>query len=119
MLKLLNADDYVPRTIHDIVYHSDRSKEAIEEIVEGYVPFPTAGKNGIILWGVPAQCVSSSANLSLSACLRPATTANARFNSASESTFACAIARTPFLIQKCYFHAVGMGNRKDGARAYC
>ena len=52
MLKLLNADDYVPRTIHDIVYHSDRSKEAIEEIVEGYVPFPTAGKNGIILWGV-------------------------------------------------------------------
>ena len=52
MLKLLNADDYVPRTIQDIVYHSDRSREAIEEIVEGYVPFPTAGKNGIILWGV-------------------------------------------------------------------
>ena len=81
MLKLLNADDYVPRTIHDIVYHSDRSKEAIEEIVEGYVPFPTAGKNGIILWGVPAQCVSSSASLSLSASLRSLRIDSVRLNS--------------------------------------
>ena len=52
MLSILNADDYVPRTIYDIVYHSDKSREAIEEIVEGHIPFPSAGKNGILLWGV-------------------------------------------------------------------
>ena len=41
---------------------------------------------------IPAQCVSSRANLSLPACLRPAMVPSARFNSCSVSIFACAIA---------------------------
>jgi hypothetical protein len=44
-----------------------------------------------------AQCVSSSANLSLTACLRPLTIPNAHLSSCSESTFACSIAQIPLV----------------------
>ena len=49
---MLKADHYKPQTIYDFVYCSEHSRELIEEIVEGHIPFPSAGKNGIILWGI-------------------------------------------------------------------
>jgi hypothetical protein len=60
---------------------------------------------------MPAQCVSSSASLSLSAYLRVAQTAKARFNSRSVSTFACAIGKISYSMRKAYFPKRRMGNR--------
>ena len=43
--------DYTPTTIGDIVFACDVSKDIIEGIVDGSLPFPIAGKNGIIIYG--------------------------------------------------------------------
>jgi DNA polymerase III delta prime subunit len=45
------ANKYAPKTIDDIVYHSDRERDLIKSIVNGTMPFPNT-KCGILLYGV-------------------------------------------------------------------
>lgn len=54
MMTIMNIDieRYVPKTIADVVFHSASQKEKIEDIVNGYMPFPFSGKNGILLYGI-------------------------------------------------------------------
>ena len=49
---LVNIASYIPTTIADVVFHSPSEKEKIEDIVNGYMPFPFSGKNGILLYGL-------------------------------------------------------------------
>jgi DNA polymerase III gamma/tau subunit len=51
-MKLLDANAYQPNSINDIIFGSDEGKTRIYEIVEGRKPFPSNGKNGILLYGV-------------------------------------------------------------------
>jgi DNA polymerase III gamma/tau subunit len=51
-MKLLDANAYQPNSIDDIIFGSDEGKTRIYEIVEGRKPFPSNGKNGILLYGV-------------------------------------------------------------------
>ncbi|MBT8515569.1 AAA family ATPase [Polynucleobacter paneuropaeus] len=51
-MKLLDANAYQPNSINDIIFGSDEGKTRIDEIVEGRKPFPSNGKNGILLYGV-------------------------------------------------------------------
>ncbi len=44
--------DYKPKSIADIVFGNDMSKQTIEDIVSGVMPFPFSGKTGILLYGV-------------------------------------------------------------------
>lgn len=43
---------FTPKTIDDFLYSSNHARETIENIVNGSVPFPYAGKNGILLHGL-------------------------------------------------------------------
>jgi DNA polymerase III gamma/tau subunit len=43
---------FEPKTIGDFLYSSKQARETIANIVNGSVPFPYAGKNGILLYGV-------------------------------------------------------------------
>ena len=55
---------YSPKTINDIVYPSESSKQLIEELVKGLRPFPIpAGKCGILLHGIPGTGKSALAKL--------------------------------------------------------
>lgn len=47
----MNANNYEPATVNDIVYGSEESKLRIEEIVDGHIPFPFFGKCAILLYG--------------------------------------------------------------------
>lgn len=49
---IIDIKRYVPKTIADVVFHSASEKEKIEDIVNGYMPFPFSGKNGILLYGL-------------------------------------------------------------------
>ncbi len=51
-MKLLDANAYQPNSINDIIFGSEEGKARIYEIVEGRKPFPSNGKNGILLYGV-------------------------------------------------------------------
>lgn len=44
--------DYTPKTISDIVYHDDASEQLIHDLIHNIRPYPYAGKNGILLYGV-------------------------------------------------------------------
>lgn len=46
------AFDYTPMSISDIVYSKDATKQLIADLVTNKVPYPYAGKNGILLYGV-------------------------------------------------------------------
>jgi len=46
-----NFKDYTPKQISDIVFGNPASERAIIDIVGGHVPFPSAGVNGILLYG--------------------------------------------------------------------
>jgi replication-associated recombination protein RarA len=48
----MDAINYEPKTIADIVFGNDNSKQTIEDIVSGVMPFPCSGKTGILLYGV-------------------------------------------------------------------
>ena len=54
---------YTPKTIKDIVFASDDSRDLIESIVDGSLPFPVSGKNGIILYGAYGTGKTALANL--------------------------------------------------------
>lgn len=44
--------DYTPKTIADIVYHDDATEKLVHDLVHNFQPYPYAGKNGILLYGV-------------------------------------------------------------------
>lgn len=48
----ISVDQYQPKTINDIVFGNPASKLEIELITQGRKPFPTFGKNGILIHGM-------------------------------------------------------------------
>lgn len=55
--------DYTPQTIDDVIFPSDDSEDLITGIVDGSIPFPYSGKNGIILHGINGTGKTVLANL--------------------------------------------------------
>ena len=49
---LVNIDVYVPKDIKDVIFNSASEKQTVMDIVNGNMPFPFAGKNGILLYGL-------------------------------------------------------------------
>lgn len=43
--------NYEPQNINEVVFGNDESKQLIEEIISGGMPFPFSGKTGILLYG--------------------------------------------------------------------
>ena len=43
--------NYQPQNINEVVFGNDESKQLIDEIVSGDLPFPFSGKTGILLYG--------------------------------------------------------------------
>jgi len=48
---LIEIEKYLPKQVSDVVFHTDVERDKIKDIVKGYLPFPFAGKNGILLYG--------------------------------------------------------------------
>ena len=49
---ITSIPDYTPTRIGDVIFPCADSQDLIEGIVDGTIPFPLSGKNGIILHGV-------------------------------------------------------------------
>jgi len=49
---LIDIERYMPKSLPDVVFHSATEQEKVEDIVQGYMPFPFSGKNGILLYGM-------------------------------------------------------------------
>ncbi len=47
----MDQNKYQPQTISEIVFGNDESRQLIEDIVSGELPFPFEGKTGILLYG--------------------------------------------------------------------
>lgn len=54
---------YTPVVLNDIVYHSEETREMIEDCVSGANGFPASGKNGILLYGVNGTGKSALAKI--------------------------------------------------------
>ena len=48
----MSFKDYTPQSIGDIVFANDHDENLLMDIVNGHRPFPSGGKNGILLYGV-------------------------------------------------------------------
>jgi transcriptional regulator with AAA-type ATPase domain len=61
-----------PKTIGDIVFPNEASKELIEQLVNGQRPFPISeGKCGILIYGISGTGKSDLAKISNHAVLMP------------------------------------------------
>lgn len=47
----MNATKYQPQTVAEFVFGNDDSRQLIEDITTGVLPFPFEGKTGILLYG--------------------------------------------------------------------
>jgi DNA polymerase III delta prime subunit len=47
----MNATKYQPQTVAEVVFGNDESRQLIDDIVSGVLPFPFEGKTGILLYG--------------------------------------------------------------------
>ena len=56
-------NEYAPKSVDDIVFANDDDKSLVMDIVNGDLPFPAFGKNGILLYGVPGTGKSALAQL--------------------------------------------------------
>lgn len=56
-------EKYTPIVLNDIVYHSEETRETIEDCVSGMNGFPASGKNGILLYGVNGTGKSALAKI--------------------------------------------------------
>ncbi len=57
------VNSYEPKTIEEIVFADEVSKSKVSALVNGLRPFPMAGKNGILLYGVNGTGKSALAKL--------------------------------------------------------
>ncbi len=51
-MSAIDMNKYLPKSIDDIVFSTDESRQRIYEIINGQKPFPAGGKNGILLYGL-------------------------------------------------------------------
>lgn len=63
MAGVIITTDYTPKSIEDIVFSDDNGKEKLRRIVSGKMPFPYAGKNGILLHGAAGTGKTTLAKL--------------------------------------------------------
>ncbi len=47
----MNTNKYQPQSITEVVFGNEESRQLIEDIVSGVLPFPFEGKTGILLYG--------------------------------------------------------------------
>ena len=47
----MNDTKYQPQTIAEVVFGNDESRQLIDDITSGVLPFPFEGKTGILLYG--------------------------------------------------------------------
>lgn len=47
----MNELNYEPKTINEVVFGNEESKQLVNEILNGTIPFPFSGKTGILLYG--------------------------------------------------------------------
>lgn len=48
---MMNADDFTPKTLDDMVFGDPNAKVTLADLVSGKLPFPAFGKCGILLYG--------------------------------------------------------------------
>jgi len=63
----MNKFEYTSTTISEIVFGNDESRELIDDIVSGNLPFPYEGKSGILLYGTFGSGKTTLARLLASA----------------------------------------------------
>jgi replication-associated recombination protein RarA len=51
-MNLIDLNRYLPTVLTDIVFGNDESQSTVMDIASGRKPFPTFGKNGILLYGI-------------------------------------------------------------------
>lgn len=56
-------EKYTPKTLDDIVFHSDEAKEMLSKCIDGSIGFPSSGRNGIMLYGLPGTGKSALAQI--------------------------------------------------------
>lgn len=56
-------EKYTPVVLNDIIYHSEETRETVEDCVTGMNGFPASGKNGILLYGVNGTGKSALAKI--------------------------------------------------------